>query len=197
LEGSHVPLNRDLIDGRSSDRLHPHGDIPTRESSDIVLLVDKWFVFWAVGVRQLLAGLRQVIRPQLTAESIFGIGSSAPWPIVRELEFTNLSMGVLGILSLAVGGLTRPSRIVSGLFFAIAGVKHLLRRRRKAAENVAVISDLFLFAVLLFFGRRSQGREEDESSRAVAIHEVAYQRCPNDRLPIRLAVGRSSPNSRH
>lgn len=120
-------------------------------STDLFLLVGKWFVFWAAGVRQFTAGIRQIARPQFTAEGIFGIKNRAPWPIVRELGFANLSMGVLGVASIAISGLTRPAAIVSGLFLGIAGVAHLLRRERNFAENVATVSDLFLFAVLLFY----------------------------------------------
>ncbi len=120
-------------------------------STDLVLLVGKWFVFWAAGVRQLIAGIRQTARPQFTAEGIFGIKNKEPWPIVRELGFANLSMGVLGVASVAINGLTRPAAIVSGLFFGIAGVAHLVRKERNFAENVAMVSDLFLFAVLLVF----------------------------------------------
>jgi hypothetical protein len=117
----------------------------------VLPLVGKWCVFWAVGVRQFLAGLRQTIRPEFTAESIFGIKGKDPLPIVQELGFANLSMGVLGILSIIDGGLVFPSAIVSGVFFGIAGFKHALRRERNLNENVAMVSDLLLFAVLAAF----------------------------------------------
>jgi hypothetical protein len=120
-------------------------------SVDVLLLVGKWFVFWAVGVRQFLAGIRQVVRPQFTSEGIFGIKTKEPWAIVRELGFANLSMGVLGIASIVVGGLTKPSAIVSGLFFGIAGINHCIRKERTFAENVATVSDLLLFAILLLY----------------------------------------------
>lgn len=75
-------------------------------SADVLLLVGKWFVFWAVGVRQFLAGIRQVVRPQFTSEEIFGIKTKEPWPIVRELGFANLSMGALGIALITAGSKT-------------------------------------------------------------------------------------------
>jgi hypothetical protein len=33
----------------------------------------RWFVFWAVGVRLLVAGLRQITQPRFTAEEILGV----------------------------------------------------------------------------------------------------------------------------
>ena len=31
--------------------------------ADLTLLAGKWFVFWAVGARLILAGLRQILNP--------------------------------------------------------------------------------------------------------------------------------------
>ena len=59
-------------------------------AADVMLLVGKWFVFWAVGVRLFIAGVRQVAQPQFTAESIFEIKDRAAFGIVRELGFANL-----------------------------------------------------------------------------------------------------------
>ena len=45
-------------------------------AADVMLLVGKWFVFWAVGVRLFIAGVRQA-QPQFTAKSIFEIKDRA------------------------------------------------------------------------------------------------------------------------
>ena len=122
-----------------------------KTAATILPLIGKWLVFWAVGVRQFLAGLRQTIRPQFTAETIFGIKGKDPLPIVQELGFANLSMGVLGIISIVDSRLIFPSAIVSGLFFGFAGIKHLTRGKRNLNENVAMVSALLLFAVLAVY----------------------------------------------
>lgn len=41
-----------------------------RTAVDILPLIGKWFVFWTVGVRLFTAGLRQIWRPQFTAQKI-------------------------------------------------------------------------------------------------------------------------------
>ena len=46
-------------------------------SGDPVALIGKWFVFWAVGVRLLLASSRQVAQPAFTAQTIFPCVSRA------------------------------------------------------------------------------------------------------------------------
>ncbi|MFZ1083054.1 MAG: DUF6790 family protein [Candidatus Kryptoniota bacterium] len=68
----------------------------------VVPLIGKWFVFWAIGVRLFTAGLRQSFRPKFTAEKIFGITANEPLVIVQELGFANLSMGMLGIISISL-----------------------------------------------------------------------------------------------
>ncbi len=66
----------------------------------LVALVGKWFVFRPVGVRLILAGLRQIADPTFTAATIFGVKEEAALTIVQELGYANLSIGMLGALSL-------------------------------------------------------------------------------------------------
>jgi hypothetical protein len=124
-------------------------DALLRGSPDIVFLIGKWFVFWGVGIRLFLAGLRQVMQPQFTAESIFGLKDRAAHTIVRELGFANLSMGTLGLLSLAYAGWIVPAAIVGGLYYGFAGLGHLVRNNRNAQEQTALVSDLL---ICLFLG---------------------------------------------
>ena len=59
----------------------------------IIPVVAKWYVFWAVGVRLFLAGLRQIIQPRYTAETILGIKGEDALLVVRELGFANSALG--------------------------------------------------------------------------------------------------------
>jgi hypothetical protein len=119
--------------------------------TDLLLLIGKWFVFWAVGVRLFIAGLRQVVQPQFTSESIFEIKDRAAFAIVREVGFGNLSMGTLGLASLAKSGFLVPGAVVGGLYYGLAGAGHLLRGGRNFTEQTAMISDLLMFVVLAVF----------------------------------------------
>lgn len=120
-------------------------------AADIMLLIGKWFVFWAVGVRLFLAGIRQVAQPQYTAETIFEIKDRAALAIVRELGFANLSTGTLGLASLAVPGWIVPAAIVGGLYYGLAAAGHVFRSGRNFIEQTALISDVFAFVVLAVF----------------------------------------------
>jgi hypothetical protein len=115
------------------------------------LLVGKWFVFWGIGTRLFIAGLRQVSKPSFTATEIFNIPGTESFPIVRELGFCNISMGLGGILSLFKPEWTEIMAIVGGLYFGIAGIQHLIKKPDSTNELVALISDLFIFIILLLY----------------------------------------------
>ena len=120
-----------------------------KTASGIVFLIGKWFVFWAVGIRLFTAGLRQAITPRFTAEEIFGIKSSEALIIVQELGFANLSIGTLGITTIFNGAWVMPAAIAGGLFYGFASIRHLIKKEKNYLENVATISDVFIFIVML------------------------------------------------
>jgi len=120
-------------------------------ASSLEFLTGKWFVFWGVGVRLFIAGARQVTQPRFTAQEIFGLGDRGVFPIVRELGFANLSMGLLGICSVFRSAWIVPAAVVGGLYYALAGIGHVFQKERNAKENMAMVSDGFIALVLLAF----------------------------------------------
>jgi hypothetical protein len=122
-----------------------------KNAAGVLPLVGAWFVFWAVGVRLLIAGLRQVINPTFTAEKILNIRGAEPLVLVRELGFANISTGVLGLCTIFNSGWIMPAAIVGGLFYGLAGVGHAFKNERNLFENVAMYSDLFVFVILLAY----------------------------------------------
>jgi hypothetical protein len=117
--------------------------------ASIMGMIGKWYVFWAGGVRLLLAGLRQVSQPRFTASEIFGLDNVKAFPIVREIGFGNLAMGTLAICTIFRGAWLVPAAMVVCLYYGLAGLGHLLRDERNAQETVAMASDAFAFLVLL------------------------------------------------
>lgn len=93
----------------------------------------KWFVFWMVGARLFAAGLRQVLQPRYTAETILGIKGDANLVVVRELGFANLALGL------------------GGIFYAAVGIQHALQAGRSRVESFAMVTDLCAAVVLLGF----------------------------------------------
>jgi hypothetical protein len=119
--------------------------------ADPMLLIGKWFTFWAVGARLFLAGMSQVIRPQFTSEGILGIKDQAAHVIVREVGFGNLAIGTLGLLSLYLPAFVIPAAVAGGVFYGLAGLGHAARPDKSAKEWAALVSDLAASVVLAGF----------------------------------------------
>lgn len=125
-----------------------HGFQPT---TSVIVLVGRWFVFWGIGVRLALAGFRQFFQPEFTARKIFHMRDDEALPIVRELGVTNIAAGVVGLISVGVPSFVLPAAISAGIFYGVAGVRHVAERERSRNENVAMISDLFIAIVLVVY----------------------------------------------
>jgi hypothetical protein len=125
--------------------------IHSNPTVSLLFLTGKWFVFWGVGIRLLIAGLRQTIQPAFTAREIFGIHDTSAFPIVREIGFANISIGILGICTIFRPDWIIPAAIVGGLYYGLAGALHLPHKQKNAKENTAMISDFFIFLILLVF----------------------------------------------
>jgi hypothetical protein len=124
-------------------------------AAGLIFLMGKWFVFWAAGIRLFIAGLRQAIQPEFTLREIFGITDRAPFPIVRELGFANLSMGLLGICSVFRNDWIVPGAMVGGLYYGLAGAGHIFQGHKNSKEYVAMISDVWAFLVLTGYALHS------------------------------------------
>ncbi|HEX3810739.1 MAG TPA: DUF6790 family protein [Rhizomicrobium sp.] len=120
-------------------------------AAPLLWLVGKWFVFWAAGVRLLLAGLRQFFQPRFTAQEIFKMQGEEAFPVVRELGMANFATGLVGMLSLARPDFTLPVAIAAGLFYGIAGVGHIAQHGKSTNENIAMVSDLLIFLVFVAY----------------------------------------------
>jgi hypothetical protein len=58
-------------------------------------------------------------------------------------------MGLLGMCSVVRHDWIVPAAIVGGLYYGLAGIGHVFHRDKNAKEYVAMISDGFIFLVLL------------------------------------------------
>jgi hypothetical protein len=108
----------------------------------------KWYVFWAVGVRLSLAGLRQIIQPRYTAETILGFKGTDALFFVRELGFANVAMGSVAVASLRAASWVTPAAMLGAIYYGLAGIIHCFHKGRNKLENVALVSDLFAALVL-------------------------------------------------
>jgi hypothetical protein len=103
------------------------------------------------GIRLLLAGLRQIIQPRYTAETILRIKDAGATLVVRELGFANTAIGSIGLGSIVFPAWVFPTGIVGTIFYGLAGINHATHKDRNTLENLAMTLDLFVAVVLLAF----------------------------------------------
>jgi len=113
-----------------------------------VVLVGKWFIFWASGMRLFVAGLKQVLQPGFTAKNIFHLQGTEAHVIITELGFANICTGLVGLLSLFFPGWRIVSAFGSGLYYGLAGIYHIIKKPVGPNEQVALASDIVIFIAL-------------------------------------------------
>lgn len=116
---------------------------------DPILVLGKWWAFWGVGTRLLVAGVAQVSgRGPTTAI----LGATTPnvqaQQLTRELGTANIGMGVAGLLAL-VPGWAVPAGIAGALFLLIAGILHIPKKNKNAKETLATWTDLIVGLVVV------------------------------------------------
>ncbi len=115
----------------------------------LLALVGKWFTFWSVGVRLAIAGLRQITDPRFTAHSILGLKGHEAFLLVRELGFANFAIGTIAVCSVVLPSWVTPAALAGAIFLGLAGANHAMETHRNAKQNAAMVSDLFVAAVLI------------------------------------------------
>jgi hypothetical protein len=123
-------------------------DVSAGHAALTAALALRWLVFWSIGARLGMAGLRQILQPAFTARQILGIQGEDALILVRELGFANTAMGSVGLMSLWMPSWAAPMGLAGALFLGLAGLNHLLQAHRNARENFAMATDL-LAALLI------------------------------------------------
>lgn len=115
------------------------------------LVAGKWFIFYAVGCRLLLAGARQIANPAFTAKDIFRFEGNDSFPVIRELGFANLCFGAIGMMSLLLPHWRVVSAFGSGLYYGLAGLYHWLKKPAGINERFALVTDVIIFLLLVLY----------------------------------------------
>lgn len=126
------------------------GEVIFEHESFTWMLVGKWFVFWATGIRLFTAGISQSTNPAFTAR-IFKMKTQESYTVIRELGFANISLGVTGILSVINDQWRIPAAISGCMFFGLAGIQHIFKKPDSTHEMIAMTGDLFVFILLLSY----------------------------------------------
>jgi len=123
---------------------------------DPILVTGRWFLFWGVGSRLLVAGLSQVVRPAFTAQRILGNAGDGANQVVQELGFSNLVVGLVALIAASlVRDWTVPIAIVGGGFLGLAGLRHVAKPNLERNELVATWTDLLVAVAMVILVARS------------------------------------------
>lgn len=121
---------------------------------DPVLVFGKWWVFWGVGTRLLVAGVVQLSGKGPTAQILGSAQTSvAERQVTRELGTANIGMGLAGLLAL-VPGWALPAGLAGGVFLLLAGVMHVTKPGKNAQEKLATWTDLVVGGVVIVLAAR-------------------------------------------
>lgn len=90
-----------------------------------------------------------MLSPGFTAKEIFEINDLKSHPIILELGFSNICLGLLGVSSLAIHEFRLAAAFAGGIYYGLAGSMHLFRKNKNNTELFAMVSDLYIFIVLL------------------------------------------------
>jgi hypothetical protein len=125
---------------------------------DPVIVFGKWWVFWGVGTRLLVAGIAQASGKGPTSDIL---GATAPSvqekQLIRELGMANVGMGLAGLLAL-VPGWALPAGFAGGIFLLIAGVLHIPKRNKNAQESLATWTDVIVGLAVVVLAVYTLGR---------------------------------------
>lgn len=132
------------------------------ETPDLPVLILRWFTFWIAGVRLFVDGLMQALRPEFTAETIFGTTDPQVLPFISELGYGNLAIGLIGLLSLHLRSWTPPAALAAAVFLGLAGIRHLadggsFTADRALAAGTDLLAIVLLGGALLVVALRSRG----------------------------------------
>ena len=118
---------------------------------DPIEVFGRWWVFWGVGTRLLVAGCVQLLRPDTTAR-ILGSAEATPAEVqvARELSMANVGMGLAGLLAL-VPVWAPAAGAAGGAFLLAAGLMHVRKTGKSPQELLATWSDLLVGVVVVVF----------------------------------------------
>lgn len=117
----------------------------------LIFLIGKWFTFWTVGIRLLVAGIKQFTSPSFTAETIFETKDEGAKKIVTELGVGNMAIGLIGTASLYFPTWIMPAAVAGAIFYGLAGIKHVFNKGKNTIEMTATVTDLWAALVLIVY----------------------------------------------
>lgn len=111
----------------------------------------KWFVFFALGLRLFSAGLTQLFKPTYTLHTVFKINDIKSAALVQELGVHNALIGFALMSMIVMPGYRDILTSIGAAYFGIAGLLHATRKEKAFNQYVAMMADLVIAVITLFF----------------------------------------------
>ncbi len=83
----------------------------------------KWFLFWTIGIRLFLIGIKKVIYPLFYIKKVYKSYCNQP-NIIRDFGFSYISIGILGILSIFNRSWQFPTFITGLILYSLIGLNY-------------------------------------------------------------------------
>ncbi len=113
--------------------------------------IGKWFIFWAIGIRCLVAGIVQLFSPGFGSENT---AEASSFIYIQELGLANCCFGICASISIFLP--KHRLYMTAGAFsIGMAAILHFFRSGLDAGisfdEKTALISDICVLALLLSY----------------------------------------------
>lgn len=113
------------------------------------MITFKWVVFWGIGMRLFTCGIKQIIQPQFTANTIFSVADKRAYPIIRELGFANLCFGLSGLLSIFFKEFRATAAFLGLLYYSLAFFQHMSNCNKNKTELFVTVTDFSIVIEIL------------------------------------------------
>jgi hypothetical protein len=118
-------------------------------SGNVYEIAGKWFIFWSLGIRLVIAGLMQLFNPAYT-NSLLQLGLS-DFIVIRELGLANFSIGLLCTISFIKKSLRGYVCLYMFIFFTGASILHILRIDSiNFDEFITLVTNIILVIISLY-----------------------------------------------
>ena len=116
---------------------------------NIYEIIGKWFIFWALGIRLVIAGLMQLFNPIYT-NNLLQLNLN-DFIIIQELGLANFSIGLLCIISFFKKLLQKYVCLYMFIFFIGASTLHIIRIKNiNFDELITLVTNIILIVVALY-----------------------------------------------
>lgn len=114
-------------------------------------LIGKWFIFWSIGIRLFFTGIYQIINPEFKVSSKVITTGKENLLVIRELGLANISIGLIGIISVFNNEWRQVAAIAGVVFFGLTGIQHFLQKPGTNNEMVVMGIEIFMFSIILLY----------------------------------------------